>query len=521
MIENYYKHSKTSQPRRVKNRRRSQLPLLVCVFVILVTLLGNPYLNTRAQNTGRWAPAKPIPLYYDVFPPIMVADKNRTVHAFNSVAIELGVFAINYRTWKPGLGWSPPNDILLPKPSGSVQDVLLDEYGKFHMIFYLGQEENGSIQYTTAWASQASITQAWSEPIEIAADAGPLESANLAGDGKDTMYVVFVGRRDGAGIYEIHSTDGGLSWTQPTALQIVREQARFVTHINLALDSSGNLHAVWAMLEDTGLGNKVYYSHRDVESGEWSNPYLIAAKEGNDYAADWPAIIEYEGELIVMYMDGTIPTGVPPTQWMRRSSDGGNTWSTPVRPFPHVGEYGASQMVVDSAGVLHIILASRVGRPEIGGMWHGVWLGDSWSELELFTPRSAAEAELIGSYSDAGAASIPRAVVSQGNVLLAAWWHNKPEAPPAGYSYLYLDAPELPLETLPMPEFTPTPSITPTPEITLTAPSPSKTPTVVTQNSDSSNPISFGNPGITLLIGALPVILILGLVFLVQRLSSK
>ena len=248
---------------------------------------------------------------------------------------------------------------------------------------------------------------------------------------------------------------------------------------------------------------------------------MLAAREGNDYAADWPAIIEYNGELIVTYMDGTIPTGVPPTQWMRRSFDGGNTWTAPVRPFPHVGEYGASQMVIDSAGILHIVLAARVGRPEVGGMWHGTWTGNGWSELRLFTPRNAATAKRIGSYADAGAASIPHAVISQGNVLLAAWWHNMQEAPPAGYSYLYLDAPQLPLQTLPGPAFIALPTSTPTQEATLVSSTPAITATPTVQLTNESSGSSFANPGVALLVGALPVLLIIGLVFLIRRLAAR
>lgn len=502
-------------------QERPRLTVWVYVWIALVIAGVQPSLNTTAQGTGRWAPAKPIPLYYDEYPPIMVVDKNQTIHAFNSITIELGVFAIYYRTWKPGLGWSPPNDILLPEPSGSVQGVLLDGDGKFHLIFYLGEEEQGTIQYTTAWASQASIAQAWSAPVEIAANAGPLDNAVIAGDARGTIYVVFVGQQDGIGIYEVHSTDGGKSWSQSTAVQVVREQERYPTHINLRLDRSGNVHVVWAVLEGIGLGNKVYYSRRNIESGEWSRPFLLAAREGNDYAADWPAIIEYEDEMIVLYMDGTIPNGVPPTQWMRRSFDGGETWSVPIRPFPHVGEYGASQMVIDSAGVLHIVMAGRVGQPEVGGMWHGVWLGDRWGELELFTPRSAAEARSVGSYAKAAGASIPRAVISQGNVLLATWWHNDPDLLPAGYSYLFLDTPQLPLETLPVPDFTPTPTSTQTPDPTLFVSTPSITSTPAAQNTNDSSSDSFANPGVALLYGLFPVIMIVGLVIFLRRRSSK
>ena len=243
-----------------KNRRHPRLIGLFYLCLALAILAGQSTQISQAQGSDEWAPPKPIPLYYDIFPPIMVADRNQTVHAFNSQSIEMGVFAIYYRTWRVGLGWSPPNDILLPEPSGSAQDVLLDDEGKFHLVFYKGEEEIGTILYTTAWATQASIAQAWSTPVEIATIAGPLDNAVLAGDGKGKMYVVFVGQKEGIGIYEVHSEDGGQSWSQSQALQVVRERTRFPTHIDLVLDSQANLHAVWAVLDDNGLGTKVFYA---------------------------------------------------------------------------------------------------------------------------------------------------------------------------------------------------------------------------------------------------------------------
>jgi len=436
------------------------------LIVILISFFGILDTGALAQTSLDWAIAKPIPFYDDILPPILIADQNRTVHAFNDEPLVDGRQAIFYRTWNLYTGWSQPVDVIIPEPTTGhpLQGVALDETYTFHVMYYIGNEFRGDLYYSRARASEAARASAWSSPRLVAEGAYPLPDATMIGDGGDGLYIVYTGVKDGVGVYEVHSTDGGNTWSEPTSVFRISISDTIPFHIELSLDKNGNLHAVWSIVGESGLGQAVYYARRDKETGSWNQPYRIAAAEGNDYAADCATLIEYDDSLILMYMDGTIPNGIPPTRWTRRSYDNGNNWDEPVRPFPQVGENGFAIMLIDSSNILHIILANRVGDPAIGGMWHGVWLGNQWSDLELITARSPEEAISSGSYVDVQAAHLPAAVISQGNVILTAWWHNIPEAPPAGFAYAILDSPELPLVPLPTtsPRLTPDTSVTDT-----------------------------------------------------------
>jgi hypothetical protein len=429
------------------------------IYILLVASVGLPI---EAVGLFSWLPAKYIPLYDDEYPPFLVADQNRTVHAFNSQQMENGDVAILYRTWSVEMGWSLPVDVLLPNTIRfALQGVFLDDAGVFHMVYFReNRPGHGEFLYSKALALEAMNAHSWSVPVIIAEEAGPMNSAWLVGNGKEHLTLVYAGQKLGMGIYEVQSNDAGATWSDSAPVAFVYDPDNYPTHIRGTLDPSGRLHMVWSTVGSRGFGEKVYYSRREEDGVSWTEPTILAAREGLDYAADWASIIYYQDELIVMYMDGMPVVGIPPTRWMRRSNDGGQSWTSPVKPFPQVGENGYAELLVDSKNTLHILLANRVGDPPVGGMWYGRWLGSRWSELELVTASSAEQAITMGSYSEVGGASRPNAVVSQGNVILAAWWHDTstPDVP-AGYTFTYLDAPELPLVPFPTPEVEVTPEL--------------------------------------------------------------
>ena len=495
---------------------------LLCFIIITLAIpfFGIWQTIVFAQIPYDWAIAKPIPFYDDIRPPIMIADQNQTVHAFNSENLPDDRKAVFYRTWKLNSGWSQPVDILIPQPTiGSpLQGVFLDKSNYFHMIYYLGSIYRGDIYYSKAWLPEASSALGWSSPKKVAEGAYPLPDAAITGDGGDDLYIVYTGVEEGVGVYEVHSEDGGVKWSEPTNIFLSQFRDTVPFHIKLYLDKSGNLHAVWSIVSERGLGLAVYYARRDKDSGMWNQPFLIAAVEGDDYAADWATIIDYDDELILMYMDGTVPNGIPPTRWMRRSVDNGDSWDSPVQPFPQVGENGFAIMLIDSNSTMHIVLANRVGDPAIGGMWHGIWLGDKWSDLELITASSPEKAISSGSYWEVEAAHSPTAVISQGNIILTAWWHNLPDAPPAGFSYTILDAPELPIE--PLPSLSPEP----TREVVVSQPNPVGTLLPTEQHGlESLQPEDFSredvnvvNPVLLVFLGILPALLVV-IIFIVIR----
>lgn len=211
------------------------------------------------------------------------------------------------------------------------------------------------------------------------------------------------------------------------------------------MDSQRRVHAVWDVRNRQGLGEAVYYAMLESDHEQWSQPITLQTTKGGDYQAAWPSIVINKDELFVMY-----DYEFPPTRWMRRSRDGGQTWTSPIAPFAFlVGETGAPVFLNDSSNTLHLFFSMRTRDTTIGGLFHSQWLGSQWSAVDGIQTAAANSREV--------APSRPAGVVSQGNVLLAAW-RKDPALPGNGiwYSYVTVNSPELPLEALPTRDAKPT-----------------------------------------------------------------
>jgi hypothetical protein len=493
-----------------------KIAFLVTVLVLLSGLIGANTLMVKAQIRYQWAFQRQIPDYYNHSrAPYMVADQNRTVHAFNIQPTVQDEVALYYRQWSKERGWTRPVDILLPPRVGtfSVQEVFLDPSAILHMVFFVGDPDSANLYFTSAHASMAGHARSWSQPVVITDDAGPLGSAAMVHDDNGVIVVVYAGRKNGIGVYEVRSLDNGNTWSAPQVVSLVLEDELWPYALQMIKDDTGNLHAVWSLISVRGLGQAIYYSRSNFTENQWSQPYLLAELEGDDYSTNFPSIIKHKDELFVIYQDD-----FPATRWMRRSKDNGQVWTSPVRPFLHEGEYEAAVLLEDSNQTLHMILGNRIGNPEIHGMWHSFWTGERWTDLEPV---------VSGPKTNLFDPSAPQAVISQGNVLLASWWMDTSSIYRNGawYSYTELDAPELPVRPVPTLPPSPTPSLAVV-AIPTFSPTTTPTPQVPISNIDNDENTFLSNPSIPIIIGILPVLVFVSVLITIRnqvmkRLSSN
>jgi hypothetical protein len=507
---------------RVDTGRKTHMFRFIELVVVLLTSLGISNFAVSAQQPGQWSPDEQIPGYLDdTLTPYLLADQNRTVHAFVSqwVGVEDPQLAIVYRQWSLDRGWTPPVDILLP-PDGEAQiyGAFLDQIGVMHLIFWGGTARAANIYYSRAQIYSADRAPAWSTPELIGENALQPGSAALAGDNNGNLVIIYSGNIVGNGVYALYSSDSGDTWSEPEPIFLTYNPELVPFSLRLYMGQAGQLHAVWNVVTSTGIDMSVHYARLDVASQQWSDPFLLEQridKEGF-FGPSFPAIVDNGDHVVVMYNSGNPVSGGAvdagrPVMRVRMSADGGRTWSDPITPFPrHVGRSGEHSLVVDSNHFVHALFMQRIelsvnGKyTVIDGPWHSVLRGERWSEPEQFITRL--------SPSDI------RAVVSQGNVLLVTW-REDPGAGQKGvwYSYTNLDAPELAVVLLPTPTAVPTatPTLTampidinPTPppglEVALHEPVPS---------GDS------GDPGRSLMRGVMPVILVLAGIIVVRQVS--
>lgn len=474
---------------------------LILRFALIVFVLWQVFnctpLSLFAQTQQRWSVARRIPGYADdANPPYLVADQNRTVHAFVSqwTGSELAVF---YNRWTPESSWSRPIDILLSPNSHQaiVIGTFLDSKGMMHVAFFGGNAQGAEIYYSQAPAVNAGQASAWLSPELVGAQATSPVAGMLTGDGKDNLYILYSGNLDGNGLYAIKSSDGGNSWSAPETVFLTDSTSLWVAPIQGALDSQGRLHVMWTVVSKAGNGQAVYYARLEADHQHWSRPLTLQTVKGNDYEADWASIIPYNNELFVIYN-----YGLPPHRWMRRSSDGGKTWTDPVIAFDSKGEYGYPFLLIDSSNRLQVLFGNRTSDDSLYGMWYNTWLGGHW---DVGVPI------VSGPLTPDFAPTQPRAVISQGNVLLVTWRTDPgPTQNTNGiwYSYTSLDAPETPLQPLPNPTLVSAPTETPP-----TLPDSTATPTRKAPASpvSSSAPIPVDDsPILPLALAVVPVLLL-------------
>ncbi len=489
-----------------------------------------------AQQGGSvWSPYQRVPNYLDdTLPPYLIADQNRTVHAFTSQWVGEGVrqLAIVYRQWSLDGGWTLPVDVILsPLKEARLTGVTLDEKGIFHVIYWGGDDLGANIYYNSAPATQAGNTQSWSQSVSIGRNAITPTTADIVKRGENIV-VVYSGNVEGVGLNAVYSDDGGKTWSEPELIYLVDSSGLQPFSIQLLEGADGLIYLIWTIVDGAGHNIGGFFSRMDLADRKWSTPVQFADSVGTDQGMGIanPNMIEHKDSLLIMFNNGIPPVGVPPAQYVVSSSDHGETWSTPLRAFPnHVGRNGVVSMLIDSTDTLHTLFAQRIplsinnSYAERNGVWH------SWQEIGGWVEPE----EIVGITSQPGQ-QVPqsvntypiggydvRGVVSQGNVILATW-REDPGGGNTGvrFSYTLLDASELSVQALP--EVVLDTQIPPTlTEATTQVPADSlETGEIGNLNEPppGSNPSS--SPSTVLLVALVPVIVILGGIILFRRVFS-
>jgi hypothetical protein len=384
-----------------------------------------------------------------------------------------------------------------------------------HVLFFGGDDIAANIYYSRALAVNADRASAWSPPTLIGERAITPSFAGLAGDGNGKLIAVYSGDLAGNGLYALNSEDGGNTWSTPASIFLTFSDELWPAHLQMHVGQSVQLYAAWSVVNTAGHGVAAYLSSMKLSTGLWGKSVELDQPTGAFLGH--PSVIEYNRELFALYLNGIPPSGTPPAIWFLRSSDGGQSWSEPIRPFPnHIGSNGRVSLVIDGSNVLHGFFGERVpqgfGLSDIHGMWHSIWQGNRWSEPEAVISGPSTPARFPGDARSFDPVEA-RAVVSQGNTLLVTW-RTDPGLDKNGvwYSFTAVDAPEQPVIPLSVPATAPsslaTLSTTPESEIFTASPS---------LRTEEAPPSQANNPTLVFTLALVPVILLLvGLVLFQQ-----
>lgn len=484
--------------------------IVITTSCLLLLLFGIGISPVDAGSTLRWETPQWIPGLVDTDPaqyPVFLAGPDGDIHVFHSQWVN-GVFTIVHSQWLVEIGWTRPVDIVIPPiEQARLTGAFLDESGEVNLIFWSGDEFNSRIYFTHVPLDMVNQASAWTKPVSIGPSAITPTYAALVGDGKGALLAIYSGQVAGNGIYSVSSTDGGETWTKPQAVFRTFSNVLWPASLKLVLSESGQVHAVWTINNVAGLGLTAYYASTDLKNIDWSHPFILA--EATGFEAATPNLVEYDDELFIVYHNG-----FPSTRWMRRSSDNGNSWSSPVKLFDQVGSNGAASFAIDSGNTLHMFFGNRIGNPAIHGLWHSTWLGTQWSKPVAVVSGPQVLEEIEG--EEGFDPSYAQSLIVHGNFLFVVWRHD-PMAGPTHiwYTYQTLDTETIEIQQpLAKTEMAPDLQVEPTSTATAVLEIGSPTPSFLEEDTETKKLV---NPIFNISAGVVPVVLIVGAVLYFRR----
>lgn len=234
---------------------------------------------------------------------------------------------------------------------------------------------------------------------------GPLKS-NPTVDAVYVTYTDFVDYRsricnffcmfnETATIMQVHSTDGGLTWSKPVAVSPTVADSiapnRLVQGSNPAVAPNGDLYIAYFDTGKSGFLNStasiaitkstdggVTFS-KPVNATHIPQQLTFSSSGGSGFfffgfrwwSSMFPSMdIAQDGSVYISYSARQSKSSPDPTDvYLVKSSDGGSTWSQPVRVNDSTSNNGAffSWLKVSSDGVVHIIWGDRRTDPAMIG----------------------------------------------------------------------------------------------------------------------------------------------------------
>lgn len=377
-----------------------------------------------------------------------------------------------------GTRWSRGVSVLAADEGKAEQPALsIDAAGRAHVVLSAGK--TGSIYYAWTYARDLTYAQGWSDPAVLPAPSALNSAPDIVADPRgEVLHVVYaVPYNEKRGIYYVTSTDAGATWSDPaTVYDAVAAGADSADRPRLALDAgAGVLHAAWLQATAPGvIGTQAVLYARSSDGGAtWSEPVKIA--EGD---VDWPRIaVARAGELHVVWNQSR--TAGTSEVWDRYSPDGGERWSEGI-PVSGLGDVmGPAGLATDGAGALYL---GAVGQGNTGDALLLVarWDGAGWGAAEQSSLLQDAAA------GDAAALALGPGAARLGAVLRASV---RGADVTMQFSALTTGRDVAPVPVTPAPAFTPLPTNTPAPTAT---PLPTATPKPEVGVSDPPEKIETG-----------------------------
>ena len=257
-------------------------------------------------------------------------------------------------TWTTGLSEQP---VIVADASGRLHVAWQDNTTWQWQIYYKNSEDGGST---------------WSTTRAITGTSGDSFYADLAAGPSDHLHMVWNAYPQ---VYYKTSTDGGAGWTTGRRLTWSGGLSGYPA---LAVDSSGDLHVVWD--NDATGKDEIYYKKSTDEGVTWTATKRITWTSGESY---YSAIAPGASQNIHVVWNDNTPGNYE--IYHKKSTNRGDTWTATKRITWTSGTSWLPAIALDPSGDLHVVWQDFTpGKAEIYYK-KSTDGGDTWSTTQRIT----------------------------------------------------------------------------------------------------------------------------------------
>ncbi len=306
---------------------------------------------------------------------VLLCDSDQVLHVLWGKGYDGGA-AIYYRSDLGG-ELSPPIDVAVTdRPLALALSAAISNVDDTLHVVWLSAWVKGDVFYASAPVAQAQSVRAWSEPVVLIP---AVDNVQIVADAAGALHLVY-SLSDSEGLwnalYHTASRDAGLSWEQPQLIYEVLASVPSTLRAAVAIDGAGRMHVgVTRRSQEYGVDSELGYL-RSLDGGRSWDPYLTVLTQ---------TVSTPNMDTITPYTFGADEvhlTWHDPRRMHMWSSDGGETWSSPILIEPLGAGFGSANVLVrDSAGTLRAVVSAK------GAVQSASFDGFRWSAPEWIDDR--------------------------------------------------------------------------------------------------------------------------------------
>ncbi len=312
----------------------------------------------------------------DRFAEGLVADQNGFVHMVwsqnGSGAAGGGNSALMYARWD-GRTWTTPL-MVFGGPGRNVNPPSMDISNNMLYVVF-ANPATGDISFTSVSTNQATSQAAWTPPAVLPAPRHAADSPQIHVTSDGSLYVVYSEPiNESRGIYITHSTDGGVTWSNPSVVfDAVKANWPVVDYPQLTFTDSQHLYLLFTQYALPGRNTPVgvYYTNSNDGGVTWSDPQQVTNQP--TYWSD----IRGVGASTVHVVWQELNNGAY-TVWHNTTTDNGQTWVGKNSVSNSPMQAMLSPLIVDSAGKLHMLQSLNEEQGSVT-FTHWIWNAPQWS----------------------------------------------------------------------------------------------------------------------------------------------